>query len=102
MSRASNENKHRPPRREIGRAGAILARRQASSPPSPTGARGDLQHFLRNQLDRINRVCDKQIERVRGARRHFAKQAIERNGTELQVDVRGHVGSDAHLEDGDV
>lgn len=76
---------------------AILTRRlQYPARAHTTNAQKPFEQFCQEQIERINRIADKQIRRVADARRAGGERQIRANGCELEVHVRGRAGSDAH------
>lgn len=76
---------------------AILQRRLLH--PTRAGHLPPFETFCGGQLERINRVADKIIRRSRTERQRLATRVVKEAGCELEVHIRGSVGSDAHLED---
>lgn len=77
---------------------AVLTRRLQFAARAGSYAPKHIELFCSEQLERINRISNKQIARVRYARRAAVERA-NRQGCELVVSVRGAAGSDAHPDD---
>lgn len=79
-------------------AQGILTRRRAA-PALRTGHLPPFEKFCAGQLERIDRITDRQVRHVREVRQQLATRAIAKAGTELELRIRGSVGSDAHPDD---